>query len=71
MKLGKNVCHDEISDEFENWSCWVKIRSLDQMLEKPCVPSGGHIFSLIVLKRGQNVCLDEISDEFENGSCQI
>ena len=43
----------------------------------PCVHSGGHIFSLIIMKHGQNVCLDEISDEFENvGSktkslCQI
>ena len=31
----------------KNGSCWVKTRSLGQMLEKPCVCSGGHIFSLI------------------------
>ena len=24
MKLGQNVCLDEIWDEFENGSCWVK-----------------------------------------------
>ena len=24
MKLGQNVCLDEISDAFENGSCWVK-----------------------------------------------
>ena len=24
MKLGQNVCLDEISDEFEYGSCWVK-----------------------------------------------
>ena len=30
--------------------------------------SGGHIFSLILMKVGQDVCLDDISDEFENGS---
>ena len=24
MKLGQNVCLDEISDEFENGSCWFK-----------------------------------------------
>ena len=24
MKLGQNVCLDEISDELENGSCWVK-----------------------------------------------
>ena len=23
-KLGQNVCLDEIKDEFENGSCWVK-----------------------------------------------
>ena len=35
-----------------------KTRSLGQMLEKPCVRSRGHIFSLIIMKLGQNVCLD-------------
>ena len=24
MKLSQNICLDEISDEFENGSCWVK-----------------------------------------------
>ena len=24
MKLGQNVCLDEISDEFQNGLCWVK-----------------------------------------------
>ena len=24
MKLGQNVCRNEISDELENWSYWVK-----------------------------------------------
>ena len=37
----------------------------------PCVYSGGHIFSLIIMKLDQNVCLDKISDEFENGSCWV
>ena len=41
-----------------------KIKSLGQILEKPCVRSGGHIFSPIIMKFGQNVCLDEISDEY-------
>ena len=27
MKCGQNVCLDEISDRFENGSCWVKTRS--------------------------------------------
>ena len=52
-----------------------KTRSLGQIFEKPCVRSGGHIFSPIVMifspivmKHGQNVCLDGISDESQNGS---
>ena len=60
MKLAQNVCLDEISDEFENGSCWVKTRSLGQMSEKPCVRYRGHIFSPIIMELGQNVCLDEI-----------
>ena len=37
MKLGQNVCLDEMSDKFESGSCRVKTRSLGQMLEKPYV----------------------------------
>ena len=33
MKRDQNVCLDEISDRFENGSCWVKTRSLVQILE--------------------------------------
>ena len=49
-----------------------KTKSLGQMLEKPCVRSRGHIFSLIIMKLGLNVCHDEIADEFKNinGSCR-
>ena len=71
MKLGQNVCLDVISDKFENGLCWVKNRSLGQILEKPCVCSTGQIFSPVIMKLGQNVCLDEILDEFENGSCWV
>ena len=71
MKPGQNVCLDEISDRFENGSCWVKTRSLVQILEKPYVCSRSHIFSPIIMKLGQNVCLYEISDVFENGSGQV
>ena len=46
MKLGLNVCLDEISDK------------LDQILEKLSVCSRGHIFSPINLKLGLNVCRD-------------
>ena len=59
MERGQNVCIDEISDRFENGSCWVKTRSLVQILEKPCLCSRSHIFSPIIMKLGQNVCLDE------------
>ena len=44
-----------------------KTKSLCHILEKPCVRSRGHIFSLIIIKLGQNVCLDKISHNFENG----
>ena len=64
MKLGKNVCLNEILHKFE-------IASLGQILEKPCVRSTGHIFSPILMKLGQNVCLYEVLDNFENGSCGV
>ena len=47
----------------------LKTRSPGQMLEKPCICSGCHIFSPTLLKISQNVCLYNILDEFENGSC--
>ena len=34
-----------------------KSRSQGQILEKSCVHSGGHIFSLIIMKLGQNFVL--------------
>ena len=68
MKVGQDVCLDDISDEFENGSCGSKTRSPGQILGKPCVCSRSHIFSRILMKVGQDVCLDDISDEFENGS---
>ena len=45
-----------------------KTRSLDQILEKPCVCPRGHIFCPIIMKLGQHVCPDEIPNEFENWS---
>ena len=73
LKLGQNVCLDEMSDKFETKVGHVgsETRSLGQILEKPCVRYRGHIFSTIIIKLGQNICLDEISDEFENGSCGL
>ena len=55
MKLCQDVCLDKVSDEFKYGSCWVKNRSLGQILEKSCVQSKGHIFSPIIMKLGQNV----------------
>ena len=46
------------------------VRSVSQILEKPCASSRGHIFSP-VMKLGWNTCLNEISDELESGSCQV
>ena len=48
-----------------------KTRSLGQILEKLCVHSRSHIFSLIIMKLGQTVCHDEILDKFENGPCWL
>ena len=41
----------------------LKARLLGQILEKPCVHSRGHIFSLIIIKVGQNVCLEKMSKD--------
>ena len=43
-----------------------KIKSLGQILEKPCERSRGYIFGLILMKLGQYICLDKISYDFEN-----
>ena len=48
-----------------------KNRSLGQISLKPCSPSRGHSFALILMKLYQNVCLDDISIRFEYGSCQV
>ena len=68
MKLGQNVCLDEISKLGHVGS---KTRSLGQMLGKPCLLSRGHIVGPIIMKPGQNVCLDETLDDFKNWSCWV
>ena len=45
-----------------------KTRTQVQILEKPCVCSRGHIFSLIIMKLGQNVFIDKILVMFKNVS---
>ena len=71
MKVGQDVCLDDILDKFKNGHVESKTRSLGQILEKPSVRSRGHIFSWILMKVGQDVCLDDISDKIENGSCGV
>ena len=71
MKLDQPVCLDEILHKLKMGHVRSKFRSLGQILEKFCVHSRGHIFSLIIMKLGENVCLDEISGKFENGSCWV
>ena len=36
-----------------------KTRLLGQILENPCVPYRGHIFSPLIMKLGENVCLEK------------
>ena len=50
MKLGQNVCLDEISDKVEMGHVGSKTRSLCQIIEKPLVCSRGHIFNLTFMK---------------------
>ena len=68
VKLGQNVCLDEIWRSLKIGCVGSKTRSLGQILEKPCVHSKGHILTPIFMPCGQNVCLDEISSKFGNGS---
>ena len=71
MKLGQNVCLDEISDESKMGYVGSKTSSLGQILEKPCLHSRGHIFSPIIMKLGQNICHDENSGQVRNGLFQV
>ena len=58
MKLGQNICLDEISDEYENGNVrskpWSHLRKNLFMLYQ--------IFGLILMKLGQSVCLKEVHD---------
>ena len=59
MKLGQNVYLDKISHDLKIGHVGSKTRSLDQILEKPCVCFQSHILDLILMKLGQIVCLDK------------
>ena len=71
MKLGQNVCLDEILHDFEMGHVGSKNRSPGQIFKKLCVCFRGIIFIPIIMKLCQNVCLDELSDKFEYGSCWL
>ena len=61
MKLGQNVCIDNISDEFETGLYRVKNQITWPNLRKPCVRPRDHNFGSILKKPSQNVCLYKIS----------
>ena len=71
MKLGQNVCLNEILTSLKTDHVGLKTRSIGQSLEKPYVRSTGYIFLSIILILGQNLCRDEILDVFENGPCPV
>lgn len=56
MKLAQNVCLDNISNEFEIWSCGTQneVRSDNSFHTK------GHNFSQSFLKLNKNVCLGDL-----------
>jgi hypothetical protein len=74
MKLGQNMCPNDILDEFENGSGWLKNMAARERgsfpfmaIVKPCEHTRGHICCPIIMKLGQNMCSYDILDEFENG----
>ena len=69
MKLGHNVCLDDLRQVRKWIMSGQKLGHKVIMSEKTCVCSRGHIFSLIIIKLGQNVCLGKILDKLKNGSC--
>ena len=67
LKLGQNICLEDILVKFDHGWGGVKSRSLGQILEKSCLHSRGHIFYPICPKLAQNVCLDDILVKFDHG----
>ena len=51
MKSGLELCVGHLRS---------KTRSQGQIIEKPCLDNGGHIFHRIFMKFGQNVCFGEV-----------
>ena len=72
MKVGQNVCLDEVFDVFEMLHVGFKTRSLGQILKKKLVYAlETSFFGPMLIKLGQNAFFDEISDDLENGSCWV
>ena len=71
MKLGQNIVLMKSHTNLKMGHVGSKTRSLGHILEKPCLHSRGHMFSLIIMKLCQNICLGEVLDMFENGSCLV
>ena len=68
MKLGLNICLDEILKEFKNGSLWTKNYVARSNLGITlCTPYMPH-FQSHMHETFQNICLDKILEEFENGS---
>ena len=65
MKLGQNVCLNDVSDKFRKGYVRSKTRPQTEILGKPCVCLE------ILMKLGQNVCLNVILDDYENGLFQV
>ena len=59
MKLGQKFSLMKSRTSFEMGHFRSITRSLDQMLEKPCVRPRGHISRQIIMKLGQNFYLNE------------
>ena len=67
MKLGQNVCLDEILDEFDNGSCGVKKKVTASNLKKPCVHFSVLIFGPLPMKLGRIFFLMKCGMSFKMG----
>ena len=71
MKLGQNVCLNDVLDKFRKGFVRSKTRPQTEILGKPCVCLETTFFSPILMKLGQNVCLNVILNDYENGLFQV
>ena len=71
LKIGHNVCLDEVSEELNLGHLGSKTMSLGQIKEISCGCCRGHLSCSIYMKIVQNVCLDTISNKFKLGSPRV